>query len=194
MVGRPRKRTVEETLELAMQTFWERGYASTSIKDLSDAIGVGPSSLYNTFGSKEALYARCLEAYVERKSGWLREALDRQPLQAALFAVLERAPTVYTAPGPHGCAVLSACKRPEPHDAAVEWRAHTLGFFRERLEAGQAAGELPSDIDPAAVARLLLATLSGLSQQARDGATLDELQEASKLAQSGLESVLRSTP
>jgi AcrR family transcriptional regulator len=62
-MARPRSISKEDSLERALLLFWERGYDRTSIADLSEAIGVGPSSIYSTFGSKEDLYRQALGRY-----------------------------------------------------------------------------------------------------------------------------------
>ena len=55
----------EESIEKAMQVFWQKGYDQTSLKDLIDATGLLKGSLYNSFGSKEKLFLECLEYYGE---------------------------------------------------------------------------------------------------------------------------------
>jgi len=40
-----------------MQRFWAAGYAATSVRDLGDAMGLGPASVYNAFGDKRSLFA-----------------------------------------------------------------------------------------------------------------------------------------
>jgi AcrR family transcriptional regulator len=49
-MGRPREFDRTEALTAAMHLFWERGYERTSIKGLTDAMGISAPSLYNTFG------------------------------------------------------------------------------------------------------------------------------------------------
>jgi TetR/AcrR family transcriptional repressor of nem operon len=46
-----------------MNLFWEKGYDSVGIAELETATGLNRSSLYNTFGSKDALFALALERY-----------------------------------------------------------------------------------------------------------------------------------
>lgn len=49
--------------DAAMLLFWERGYADASVDLLGAAMGLGRSSIYNAFGGKSALFARCLDRY-----------------------------------------------------------------------------------------------------------------------------------
>ena len=55
----PRRRTCrtlsfdrERALEQAMLAFWRHGYETTSITDLTDAMGITAPSLYTAFGDK----------------------------------------------------------------------------------------------------------------------------------------------
>lgn len=188
MAGRPRKYSREQTLDRALEVFWRQGFAATSLSDLSAACGVGPSSLYNAFGSKEGLYRECLERYVADQSGFVAEALAEPDPARAVHLLLRSAAERFTRPGcPAGCAVLSA---------PISDTAETAGadaFVRARREATRAAlaerfqaAELPADLSAEALADAVFAVMTGLSQQARDGAPRDSLLCAADLAASAL--------
>ena len=53
----------EIALERAMQLFWAKGYASTSLNELLATMEIGRKSLYDTFGNKRALFIRALYRY-----------------------------------------------------------------------------------------------------------------------------------
>ena len=55
----------KEALTKAMELFWEKGYASTSLQDLTECMGIGKGSFYATFESKESLFTDTLELYKE---------------------------------------------------------------------------------------------------------------------------------
>ncbi|MEF1165288.1 TetR/AcrR family transcriptional regulator, partial [Vibrio parahaemolyticus] len=40
----------EEKLLVAMDVFWRKGFANTSISDLTDELNINRFSLYNTYG------------------------------------------------------------------------------------------------------------------------------------------------
>ncbi len=60
---RPREFDRDEVLQKALQVFWERGYESTSVQHLVDAMGIGRASLYATFGSKHGLFCAVMDDY-----------------------------------------------------------------------------------------------------------------------------------
>ena len=59
--GRPPKFDRDVALREAMKLFWEHGFEGTSTDDLEGALKMGPSSILNSFGSKEQLYALAME-------------------------------------------------------------------------------------------------------------------------------------
>lgn len=58
----------EEKLIAAMELFWHKGYADTSIADLVDHLGINRFSLYNAYVDKETLYHECLDYYLTQIS------------------------------------------------------------------------------------------------------------------------------
>jgi TetR/AcrR family transcriptional regulator, transcriptional repressor for nem operon len=63
----PRPREFDEgvALDAAMHRFWRAGYAGTSMRDLGDAMRLGPASVYNAFGDKRSLFTQCLDRYLD---------------------------------------------------------------------------------------------------------------------------------
>jgi hypothetical protein len=100
--------------------------------------------------------------------------------------MLREAAVEYTVPGrPHGCLVIHAatnCTSPEVEESLRARRNANLAAFERRIEADIAAGELPADLDAAALARHTGAVIQGMSQQARDGASRQELAALAEIA------------
>ena len=66
------KDTRERILAAALELFSERGYAGTNIRELSASLGMGKSSLYRHFESKEAIWNALLDemiAYYDARFG-----------------------------------------------------------------------------------------------------------------------------
>lgn len=179
--GRPRSFDREAALEQATLAFWEHGYETTSVADLTKLMGIGAPSLYAAFGDKKALFAEVMRHYAQTYAAFSARALDEEPTaREGLARMLRETAVEFTAEGhPHGCLTISAginCTTPEVVEALRAQRGRNIRSFESRIAADQAAGHLPADADPAALARFAGAVLQGMSQQARDGATREELE------------------
>lgn len=62
-----------EVMEKALNLFWKKGYEATSLSDLTEELGIGKGSFYNTFGSKRKLFDSCISMY--RSGGY--QVLDK---------------------------------------------------------------------------------------------------------------------
>lgn len=192
MAGRPRKASVQMVLDRAMEVFWRRGYAEAAMSDLTEACGIGPSSLYRTFGSKEGLFRQCLDRYVARDLAGIAALFEVDDPVDMLRSMLETAARSYTDPSvPPGCAVLSG-KVADP-DAASVLLSYREGFrtrLTERLQRSVEAGQL-ADIDIDATSRVFVALLQGISNQAVDGADTAALLAMAQAARPWIDSLRR---
>ena len=93
------KDTRERILAAALELFSERGFAGTNIRELSALLGMGKSSLYRHFESKEAIWNALLDemiAYYDARFGSSEhlppvpeslEGLVRMTMQLANFTI-----------------------------------------------------------------------------------------------------------
>ncbi|MFH8346615.1 TetR/AcrR family transcriptional regulator [Streptomyces sp. NPDC018045] len=173
-MGRPKQFDPDVAVEQAMEVFWQKGYAGTTPQDLVEALGIGKGSLYNTFGSKHALFERALRRYRDSQALALIEMLEESgPVKARLRRALAfLAETDLADPSRRGClAVNTAAERAGVDEPATELVQRmfdrTEAAFRALIEEGQRSGEIPSERDPAALGSLLLNTVVGLRLMAR---------------------------
>lgn len=71
-------------LEAATALFAERGYEHVSVRDIADAVEVGPSALYRHFPGKEQILADVLSSVLDGFRGRIEAAADRETCLAAL--------------------------------------------------------------------------------------------------------------
>ncbi|MFF9028083.1 TetR/AcrR family transcriptional regulator [Streptomyces iakyrus] len=185
--GRPRSFDRETALEKALLAFWEHGYEATSVSDLTRVMDIGAPSLYAAFGDKRSLFEEVVRMYGTRYGSFTDRALAEEPTaRAAVERALREAATAYTEPGhPHGCLVVHAatnCSTPEVEESLRERRNANITAFESRIRADVAAGVLPPATDAAALARHTGAMIQGMSQQARDGASREELEAVAEIA------------
>lgn len=158
----------DDIADAAMQVFWQRGYAATSVQDLVDGTGLSRSSLYGTFENKQGLFQHALRRYeavttsnVELLSGPGRARdLVRQLLLRIVQDELSDA-------GRRGCLVANAALELAGHDEAVAERvAGNFQRLQKALEKlilrGQQEGDITDSKKPRALARFVLNTVQGL--------------------------------
>ncbi len=69
----------------AMDVFWKKGYNGTTMRDLTEAMGINSSSLYNTIGDKHELFVRSLKHYTESR---MKAALKQlEPIKSPVKAI-----------------------------------------------------------------------------------------------------------
>ncbi|MBG0852585.1 TetR/AcrR family transcriptional regulator [Streptomyces spinoverrucosus] len=185
--GRPRSFDRATALEKALLAFWEHGYEATSVSDLTRVMDIGAPSLYAAFGDKRSLFEEVVQEYGTRYGFVVDRALTEEPTaRAAVERTLREVAVQYTEPGhPHGCLVIHAaanCATPEVEQSLRERRNANIAAFETRIKADIATGELPPGADAAALARHTGAMIQGMSQQARDGASREELEALAEIA------------
>jgi AcrR family transcriptional regulator len=148
----------EDILDEAEARFARKGYAATSVREIADAVDVNPAMVHYYFGSKHDLLRQVMERVLE-------------PLGEALAGMRARGETA-----PEDIVrLLSGVGRRHPNLPLLMMREVMLpggimqvqfletlaprlggalpGIFRE----AQAAGRLPRDLDPGALALHLMA-------------------------------------
>jgi AcrR family transcriptional regulator len=184
-VGRPRAFDRDAALDIVVRLFWERGYEATSMRDVTDALGIGAPSVYRAFGDKRALFAQALAAYDDGYGGFVNRALAEEPsARAAAARMLREGPAHYTRAGlPKGCLIANpGAPAADPARLVAQLRTRKAAALARRIRADVRAGALPAGTDATALARFTLATLTGLAQSARDGARRAELKRVAELA------------
>jgi AcrR family transcriptional regulator len=182
--GRPKNFDRPVALQQAMKLFWERGYEGASFDDLTAAMGISPSSFYNTFGSKGRLYQEATEAYITAAGKWFAGELNADTdTKTAFHRLLTAAAREFTRNDlPAGCMISLACTQVPPaltclRDTMVGYRGAAQSAMAARIQRGIDEGDVPKDTDVEALAAFYSALSRGLAAQARDGASRERLQE-----------------
>jgi len=192
-LGRPRAFDEVEALDAAMRVFWDKGYEGTSLDDLTAAMNINRSSLYSTFGDKEALFRRVMERYSDGPLSFLLESLELPTARAVVEALLKSAVNFLADPAhPRGCLSLQgglACGSgaESVKRAMIDWRNGGLARVQKRMQRARDEGDLPPDVDPKDFARYISIVLNGLGVQSANGASRADMNRAVDLA-------LRSLP
>jgi len=86
---RPREFDHDDVLRVAFDQFWRNGVRGTSLSDIARDAGVQRGSLYNAFGSKEALFLTAYERYAGDYVNALQKALSVGTLRERLTAFFD---------------------------------------------------------------------------------------------------------
>jgi AcrR family transcriptional regulator len=179
--GRPRAFNEDIALDKGMRVFWQYGYEGASLGALTEAMGINKPSMYSVFGTKEELFIKAIDKYLTDQVAFVPEALVEPSLQQALRKMLTQSVNFLTdKQTPLGCLVLQgALNCGQGHEKIQqELIAQRLGYeklLRKRFELAQAQSDLDSQFDPATLAKYIVTVHQGLSVQATNGATKEEL-------------------
>jgi AcrR family transcriptional regulator len=186
--GRPISFDKDAALEAAMLLFWERGFEGTSMADLTQAMGLNPSSIYAAFGDKHALFQLAVKRYMEKRAQYAGKALEEPTLERVVRALFDSTVAFLTAPGhPPTCMTLSGAvgcsvDATPARDIMTEIRKQNEAVMRERFIKAQRSGELPKDVNVDDYTRYLSTIIAGLSIQAANGSTKAELKRTAQMA------------
>ena len=192
-MGRPRSFAEDAALDAAMRVFWGKGYEGASLADLTEAMGINRSSMYATFGDKEALFRLAIARYAEGPAAYVRKALEQRTARAVVEALLLGALELLTDPShPRGCLSVQGALACGSHaqamkEAMIEWRRQGEADIQRRLQRARREGDFAKDVDPGDLARYICTVLSGLAVQATNRSSRAEMART-------VDMVLRSMP
>jgi len=187
-MGRPREFSEADTLDAAMRMFWEKGYEGTSLDDLTRAMRINRSSLYSSFGDKEALFRRVVERYGQGPMSFLQNALNQHKARAVIETLLRGSVNFLSdASHPKGCLTLQGgltcgTGSEKVKQLLIDWRKNGLVQLQKRMQQARSEGDLPKNVDPASLARYVFILINGLGVQAVNGASPAEMKAAIEVA------------
>ena len=183
--GGPRTFDRAQAVDTAMRLFWRHGYEGVSLNDLTSAIGIAPPSLYAAFGNKAGLYRETLDHYFGLP-GSVQDISAATTLQDSVSTLLHKAIVAVTDPGRElGCMISSGMIESALEHASLSTELAALRNGMRDMIAETLVRWLDHD-RAVALARYLVAILQGLSVQARDGASREELEQVSAEVMAGL--------
>ncbi len=185
-MARPRKFAEADVVAAARDEFWTRGYAATSVDDLTAATGLGKGSLYGAFGDKHDLYLRTLDDYIASSLDDVAAQL-RDPAYSAYDRLARHIRTQVTLLAAdterRGCMMAKSAAELAGVDDAVEkaverayatWRDELVACIKE----AQRDGAIDTRQNPKALANTLLAFMRGQEALHKAGAKPAQLKAA----------------
>jgi TetR/AcrR family transcriptional repressor of nem operon len=185
-MARPRKFAEGDVVAAARDEFWTRGYAATSVDDLTAATGLGKGSLYGAFGDKHGLYLRALDDYIASSLDAVRAQL-RDPAYTACDRLARhlraQVKAIAADKERRGCMMAKSAAELAGLDDAVEKRVErAYSAWRDELVAcikeAQRDGDIEANQNPQALAGTLLAFMRGQEALHNGGAKPAQLRAA----------------
>jgi len=166
------ERTRERIVQAAAPLFNRRGYTGVSMTDLMAATGLEKGGLYRHFASKDDIALAAFEHNVAQHRARIQARVeDAAGAVARLAALVDALADVARDPVvPGGCPLLNTAVEADDGDAPLhaELRARArrgmrrlIRYAQALFEDGVAAGELAADVDCAAEAEALVASMEG---------------------------------
>jgi len=186
--GRPVAFDYETALQNAMHAFWQHGYEGTSMSTLMAVMGMNKASIYAAYGSKEALFKKALERYVQGPASFLAASLAQPTALAVVQLMLSQAAQMLADQShPVGCLVTQGALACSAESAEIK---ALLGGYRQTLEQQLAQRftravseqDLLATTDPVILAKLVMTVHQGMVVQAVGGATQAELFNVAAMA------------
>ena len=147
-MGRIREFDVDIALKLAMHLFWRKGYHTTSLEDLCEAMNISRSSFYATYTDKKTLFISCMNTYFE---GFRSALPDVNGLENPIQALRKQYLTVMSDDLPNeyfGCLLVNTVLEMADVDdelknlAGQKWKFLVEDYSREAfLQAGLSQSE-----------------------------------------------------
>jgi len=159
---RPREFDHDDVLRIAFDQFWRKGVRGTSLSDIARDAGVQRGSLYNAFGSKEALFLCAYERYAGEYANSLQKALGAGTLRERLTAFFELTIRNFRSGSPpRGCPTTRGLMELSPvegegldenaRQAFAGLVARITGLVQQALSEGVQRGEFSGDPETAAL-------------------------------------------
>ena len=183
--GRPRSFEAGAALDAALELFWKNGYRITTTRELENGLGLKASSIYNAFGSKEALLLKAMARYEQRVTQELVQPLEASdeglPAIDRFFQALGH---WVTHDGRRGCMLVNLmAEEGDTHSPVAKrvrsYRDRLAEALRGALKRASSVGECPpSEVESRSA--LLLCVIFGINIAARGGASTAELERQIK--------------
>ena len=159
---RPREFDHDDVLRIAFDQFWRKGVRGTSLSDIARDAGVQRGSLYNAFGSKEALFLRAYERYASEYLGNIQKTLGSGTLRERLTAFFDvTIKNFRSGSPPRGCPTTRGLMElasvegegldEDARRAFADLVARITGLVQDALSAGAERGEFKGAPDIAAL-------------------------------------------
>lgn len=192
-MARPAKFDRREALAATMNAIWENGFELSSVKTLSELVGITRSSFYNAFGSREGLMREAILEYAAHSPDaplYGCEAVGVLPLLNAVFRDICRVRA--GDPKGRGCLIVNTvCELcPDTQGLGAKLAELVVGSvtnLERLLELARTGDEISRESDVHALALALQNLMLGLNVLCKVVRREDELWLLTRTTLEGLD-------
>lgn len=159
---------IDETLEKAMNTFWQYGYNGTSMQDLVQSMEINPGSIYRTYGNKREIFLQALKYYNKTAKKRLSKFENKAHPYKSIINFFEHVKKeVLEGEGDKGCFVINSSLEVAPHDKEVnelvqQGQQDTRDFFYRLINSAIKKGEVSKKLNAHQASDACLSLLIGV--------------------------------
>src|SRR5258708_21520902 len=153
----------ERLFRAALDLFASKGFAETTVEDITESADVGKGTFFNYFPSKDHI----LLAFVEMQLGKLEAAIEMahragEPMPEFLRSLVIRMTQEPTRNPAIVRAVLQAYLSTTPvREAMMDLQKRMHGLHTQMIQLGQDRGEIRNDLPAAEIAQVFRQTIFG---------------------------------
>ena len=177
-----------------MRLFWRKGYAGTSIEDLTRTLNLSRSSLYDTFGDKRTLFLEALKFYSERVLAATTQTLNESssPIAGIQKVFDDLVASIGSETGALGCFMVNSVAELVPYDPDVTEIATTYSesiqkLFAAVLTQAKSQNILTEKQTPQQLAAYVFNAVQGIRILIKSGATKKQVQSISAITLQSLQ-------
>jgi AcrR family transcriptional regulator len=155
--------TRERIFRAALDVFSKKGFAETTVADITNAADVGKGTFFNYFPSKDHILLAFAEMQISRLRLAVDEARDKNIPLRQFFRSLVSLMTVEPIRNPDIIRILllAFLSNHSVRQAMLDLQDRVLALHSEMIELGQARGEVRNDLPATAIALVFRQTIFG---------------------------------
>ena len=162
------ERTRQLIVEATAPLFNTKGFAGTSISDMTEATGLTKGSIYGNFANKDEVALAAFDYNMQKVDGIIRQEVAKQTtVRDQLLAYIKVYDNFLKLPFPiGGCPILNTTTEADDTHPQLKIKAcNAILAWKERLvaliEKGMAKKELKTGTDPEQTALTMIAMIEG---------------------------------
>jgi len=168
------EKTKQFIIERTAQVFNAKGFAGTSLTDLTNATGLTKGSIYGNFENKDEVALAAFDYNFNRVTVYIRDkilatenAVERLLVYPTVYRNYLKVPFLL-----NGCPILNtATEADDTHPLLREKAANALGFWKKAIEnqvkRGMERREIKAATNPELIAVLIMAIIEGAFMQSK---------------------------